>query len=79
MIFTMRAGAGSDDRHRAHQHVDELGKLIDVGFANEFADAQEARIVVDEELRPVGLVLRGEALLDLVGVAAHGAEFEAVE
>jgi len=39
----------------------------------------EARVVVHEELGTVGLIVRDQARLDLISVAPHGAEFEAVE
>src|SRR5438045_1869353 len=79
LIFMMRARPRADDRHVAEQHVPKLRQLVELVPAKDFADAREARIVLDEKLRAVGLIEIAQLLLDLLGVFAHGAEFPAAE
>ncbi len=62
-----------------HQHVPELRQLVEIVLAQHLADAREARIVLDVELRAVGLVQRFELRFDLLGVLAHRAELQAGE
>ena len=58
-----RCGLGreANDGHVAHQHVEELRQLVDVSFANKSAGGGEARILFDEKLWAVGLILGGQA------------------
>lgn len=73
-------GAGADQAHFAADDVEELGEFIEAVFAQEFAEAGDARVVF-ELLVAVPFLLQfrvlGEvAFEDLIGADVHGAELE---
>ena len=59
----------ANDAHLANKDVDKLGKLVDLGFAQEFAHGEDARIVLlcEHAARQVGAIFE------------HGGEFEDLE
>ena len=62
-------GPRADQRHLAAQHVQQVGKLIQRGPAQERADARDARVVrVDRQPRA-----------DVLGAVDHRAQLEHVE
>lgn len=66
--------ARAHHRHLAQEDVDELGELVDGMFAQEAANAGDARVVLYLEHRAVGLVAPLQLLQALVGVLVHAAE-----
>ena len=79
LVFSSGTGSGTDDGHVTEENVDELRELVDVEVAEEFADAGQAGILLDEELRTIGLVRNGELCLDFVSIFSHGAELDAAK
>src|SRR5262249_1848346 len=62
-------GARPDEAHLAAQNIDKLRNLVNAGFANESADAGDARVAV---LRPLRLAV-------FFGVLQHRAELDDFE
>lgn len=58
-------GTGTDERHFAPQHVEQLGNFVNAGLANEVAHLGGTGVIFLRPLRPVGF-----------GVGAHGAKFD---
>jgi len=72
-----------DHTHLPPQHVHELGQFIEAGAAQEFAQAGDARIVLELEivaelLRQIG-GFRQQPAEHPIGVAPHGAELDTAE
>src|SRR5437016_6766460 len=55
LVFAVGAWPRADDRHVPGEDVEKLWNLVEVVFAEDLADAREARIVLDVELRAVRL------------------------
>lgn len=77
LVFVAGTGSRADDGHLPEQDVEELGPLIDVEAAKDVADAGETGVAFDEEVRPVGVILRLKVGFNPFGVFAHGSEFDA--
>ncbi len=66
-------GARSDEAHLAREDVEELGELIQAGFAQEAAEFGDAGVVLDLVAEFAVLVAEELELL-AVGIELHGAE-----
>jgi hypothetical protein len=72
-------GARADEAHVAEEDVDQLGKLVNAGAAEEAADAGDAGIVLHLEDGAAHFIKGLEGGFFLLGVNDHGAEFEEAE
>lgn len=83
-VFAQLAGkqwARANNAHLSAQHIDELGKLVDAGAADDAADGGHARVVGEFEI--VGLILLVKrfifgfpAFKRAIGIEHHASEFD---
>src|SRR5690606_17759747 len=66
-------GARADNSHIAFQHIPELGQLIQVGFAHEFAPPGDPGVIVRRQLGSMffGVHLHASELVDKKGPLAY--------
>ena len=76
LVMTPRLGAGTHEAHLAQEDIGELGKLVDLGLAQEIAHGQNTRIVFlrEDAARQVGTVFEHGGELKNVEVAAAKAD-----
>src|SRR5258708_37642185 len=77
IIFRMRAWP--NDAHVPLQNVKKLRQFIDAVFAQETSQAGDSRVVSNLESCAVTLVHVHQAILELIGINHHGAEFMTTE
>ena len=77
LVFVIGAGARPHEAHVSGKNVPELRQLIEIRRPEEPAHARDARIVPNENLRPIAFVLHRQIAHNLVRVAVHGAELPA--
>lgn len=81
--FLAHHGTRPDQAHVAHEHVPELGQLVQAGLADEAAELGDARVVLELErgipFGPGRGVRLEQVAQHLFGVGDHRAELEALE
>src|ERR1039457_2395581 len=77
--FARNGRTRADDAHVPYQHVPELRQFIERIFAHKAARPGDTRVLGNFEENAVPFIQMAEFLLELLGVADHGAEFIAAE
>src|SRR3954453_19318895 len=79
LILSKWGRPGSDEAHFSHQHVGELGKLVEVEHAKDATDPCDPRVAVALEVRAVRVVQSIQVTLRQMRAGEHRPELPAAE
>ncbi len=73
--FVFCGRPGSNQAHFALEHIEELREFVQAGFADEFSDFRNARIIFELKHMTLHLVLCQQIFFAGIRIAVHGTEF----